>query len=584
MLRSPSTANTKQGDERGAVKTPTSQARALIYLRVSTKEQAEMGGEAEGYSIPAQRAACIRKAEALHAFVEEEFVDRGESAKTAARPELLNMLRYLKDHAVDYVIVHKVDRLARNRADDVAITLAIRDSGAALVSCSENIDETPSGLLLHGIMSAIAEFYSRNLATEVAKGMQQKAQTGGTIYKSPVGYRHIRRLEIGREVRTVELDPERAPLVRMAFEHYATGEWTLRELHGKLTEMGFTSRPGPHTPAKVLTISAFHKMLMNPYYVGEISYEGITYQGTHEPIVDRELFDRVQAALIAHRHAGEKQQSYNHYLKGSIFCGKCGTKLSVMNPRNRTGVKYHYFFCLGRQYNRRSCTQKVVPIDEVERKVEEHYVTIQIPAERIERITAALRETLADRREEAEAAERVETLRLNRLSKEREKLLQLHYEDAVPADLFKKEMQRISRELEQARQQLEIVSISFDNIEKNVQRALELALDCHSAYRDADSETRRLFNQAFFEKLLVSDDGTVTHELAEPFRLLLDPLLPDYLEQEAKQHKTWRRLKEPKNADDPENLRAGGSNYELMVARTGFEPVISALRGRCPNR
>ena len=77
---------------------------------------------------------------------------------------------------VQYVIVHKVDRLARNRADDVVITMEIKKSGATLVSCSENIDETPSGLLLHGIMSSIAEFYSRNLATEVAKGMNQKAK------------------------------------------------------------------------------------------------------------------------------------------------------------------------------------------------------------------------------------------------------------------------------------------------------------------------------------------------------------------------------------------------------------------------
>jgi len=77
------------------------------------------------------------------------------------------MLRFIADHPVDYVLVHKVDRLARNRVDDVEINLAIRKSGATLVSATENIDETASGMLLHGIMSSIAEFYSRNLATEV---------------------------------------------------------------------------------------------------------------------------------------------------------------------------------------------------------------------------------------------------------------------------------------------------------------------------------------------------------------------------------------------------------------------------------
>ncbi len=68
------------------------------------------------------------------------------------------MLIYVRENRVKYVVVHKVDRLARNRADDIAINLALNEAGAELVSVSENIDQTPSGLLLHGIMSSIAEF------------------------------------------------------------------------------------------------------------------------------------------------------------------------------------------------------------------------------------------------------------------------------------------------------------------------------------------------------------------------------------------------------------------------------------------
>src|SRR5271168_4274603 len=89
-------------------------AAAVIYLRVSSREQAEKGGEAEGYSIPAQREACRRKAKALDAAVIEEFVERGESAKTADRPELQRLLEFVTEQPVKYVIVHKVDRLARN--------------------------------------------------------------------------------------------------------------------------------------------------------------------------------------------------------------------------------------------------------------------------------------------------------------------------------------------------------------------------------------------------------------------------------------------------------------------------------------
>lgn len=152
---------------------------AVIYLRVSTKEQAKRGGD-EGFSIPAQREACRRTAQKLGAVHVTEFVDRGESAKTADRPELQRMLRFIRSESVNTLIVHKVDRLARNRADDVMINLALQQAGVTLVSCTENIDETPSGVLMHGIMSSIAEFYSRNLANEAIKGMTQKAKSGGT--------------------------------------------------------------------------------------------------------------------------------------------------------------------------------------------------------------------------------------------------------------------------------------------------------------------------------------------------------------------------------------------------------------------
>ena len=137
---------------------------AISYLRVSTPGQAERGGGAdEGFSIPAQREANKRKAYSLGAMIGKEFVDRGASARSADRPELQKMLAYIKENRerVDYVIVHKVDRLARNRGDDVDITRALVEANVQLVSASESIDNTPSGMLLHGIMSSIAEFYER---------------------------------------------------------------------------------------------------------------------------------------------------------------------------------------------------------------------------------------------------------------------------------------------------------------------------------------------------------------------------------------------------------------------------------------
>src|SRR3954454_2317449 len=159
-----------------AVPDAAAEPTAVIYLRVSTKEQAQRGGAAEGFSIPAQREACRRKAEQLGAEVVEEFIDAGESARSADRPSLQQLLRYVVDTGVDFVIVHKVDRLARNRYDDAVITAQLQAAGARLVSVTENIDQTPSGLLLHGIMSSIAEFYSGTWRTRSSRAPSRRSR------------------------------------------------------------------------------------------------------------------------------------------------------------------------------------------------------------------------------------------------------------------------------------------------------------------------------------------------------------------------------------------------------------------------
>jgi site-specific DNA recombinase len=219
--------------------------RAVLYLRVSTEEQADTDYNVEGYSLPAQREACLRLADQLGAIVvnDGEYVDRGESAKSAKRPELQRMLKRLQEQGdVDYVIVHKVDRLARNRKDDVEIDLVIRSSGARLVSASENIDDTPHGKLIRNIMADFAQYYSDNLATEAKKGARQKAKFGGTPYKPPIGYLTARERIEGREIRIVITDPERAPLIRWAFTAYATGDYTMQEITRRAGRAGAALR------------------------------------------------------------------------------------------------------------------------------------------------------------------------------------------------------------------------------------------------------------------------------------------------------------------------------------------------------
>ncbi len=150
-------------------------AEALAYYRVSTSEQANTSYDEDGFSIQAQREYCQRKATDLGAQIVEEYVERGKSARSADRPELQAMLRRVADDPdIKYVIVHKLDRLARSREDDVQIGMLLAKHGVKLVSATENIDETPGGKLVHGIMATIAEWYSGNFKPRSPQGTTQK--------------------------------------------------------------------------------------------------------------------------------------------------------------------------------------------------------------------------------------------------------------------------------------------------------------------------------------------------------------------------------------------------------------------------
>lgn len=127
------------------------------------------------------------------------------------------MLDHTRSHEVGYVIVHKIDRLARNRGDDAHLTDEIHAAGAKLVSTTEAINVSPSGRLLRGIMTSIAGFHSQNRATEVMKRIRQKASNGGTPGRAPLGYLNERRFDDdGQEIRTIVIDHDRGPHITWA--------------------------------------------------------------------------------------------------------------------------------------------------------------------------------------------------------------------------------------------------------------------------------------------------------------------------------------------------------------------------------
>ena len=484
--------------------------RAVSYLRVSTREQARRGGREEGFSIPAQRAANKRKAMSIGAIIGKEFTEGGVSATTTRRPALQAMLRYLEEEAragrpVDYVIVHKLDRLVRNRYDDTTLGKRFDELGVRLVSTSENIDQTPGGLLVHGIMASIAEFYSKNLSNEVKKGMAEKVRNGGCIGRAPLGYRNVITTKNGQEARIVVVDEVRGPLVAWAFAAYASGEWTLKRLAEELTLRGLTTVPTASLPEKPVTVQLLSKVLHNPFYVGEVVYQGVHYAGSHEPLVDRATYESVQT-LLATRVNGERTVKHAHYLKSTIYCGICGSRLIVTNVKPR-GVVYEYFVCLGRHSKKQpQCSFRATLAEQIEDEIVRLYDRVALrPGQRAVLETALQRQLAMLVAESTQRLTEAKTVR-RRLERERDKLLQAHYADAIPLDVLKREQSRISRELRGVERQLTGLEGEMTERQALVGQALDIAQHMATAYRQAPEHIRRMLNQVLFDKVYITPD------------------------------------------------------------------------------
>ncbi len=542
--------------------------RAVIYLRVSTKEQSERDGDPEGYSIPGQREACLRKAESLGAVVVDEYVDRGESARSANRPQLQRMLqRFESERDIDMLIVHKVDRLARNRADDVQITLALEASGVRLVSASEAIDNTPSGLLLHGIMASIAEFYSRNLATEVKKGALQKVKTGGTVGIAPTGYLNVRNPDGGKLKASIAVDPVRAPLIKWAFEAFATGDYTLRGMTDQLAELGLTCRPTGKYPEAPLALSKVNKILRNPYYVGVVRYMGVEYQGKHEPLISQEVFDAVQMVLDSRVRAGEKQRVHRHYLKGTLYCRRCESRLTISYAKGRRGGIYPYFHCLGRQ-RRNGCDLPYLSVDLVEKFVERIYAALQLSPDEADAIEKGLIRELRALKKATDPERKQLAAKIAQLDRERHTWAEKSMSGAVPDDISRENQQLLAKQLSNARRRLKGLEIPFDEVEETLRQSIELAKVCCSSYLDADPRMRRKWNHVFFEMVRM-DEKEVGSAKFTPAVGTLYPQTRFELESDEPEV----TFEYGRDQEDPRLVSVGGGSSEsLMVGAEGLEP------------
>jgi site-specific DNA recombinase len=534
-------------------------ATAVIYLRVSSTGQLT-GRSQEGYSIEGQREACERHAERLGATIIREYVEPGKSATSLRRPRLQEMLSELGDLKPTYVIFYDLSRVARDEFDAFWLLREIESNGSKLESTLERISNDDSGMLLYTVMAGVNAHRSRSDGRKVKMGLDRKFADGGTHGAARIGYLNTREVVNGKEVRSIATDPERVELVQLGFEAFATGEYSITTLREMLEGVGLRSRPTPKRPAKPLSRNGIYRMLRDDYYIGTVTRGGAKREGRHDAIIDRQVFEKVQRTLDAHRLSGDRTKKHAHHLKGSIFCGHCGLRLLYGRHRGNGGV-YEYFSCMSHQARRPSCGARYIAVDAVERAIERYYRQVELTLAETEDVRRQLREQIGVRLEVARKQSETHKRKLRDLQNEQQKLLQLFYRDGVDEEVLQVEQARIETERSQARRWIDSATHEADEANAALDEALAIIQGCHATYMAADSELRRLMNQAIFTRLLVRTDE-LEGEAAPVFGHI----------RSLSGSSTPVRAKGPRNGQDPRLSGGLGSNVGQLVRARGLEP------------
>jgi len=290
------------------------------YVRVSSHKQGE------GVSLDAQKDAILRFASSNNIIISQWFEEQQTAAKSG-RPVFNSLIKALKAGKASGVVMHKIDRSARNFFDWAKIG-ELADSGINIHFATESLDfQSRGGRLTANIQMAVAEDYVRNLKAEIHKGQRGQLKRGYYPFKAPIGYRN----NGGNELKTI--DPQTGPLVKTAFKLYATGQYSLHSLRHEMAPRGL-HRPsgGP------LSKGCFAKFLANPFYTGliRINRTGETFQGAHQPLIATALFQRV--AEVRAGKSGKKTTRHNHMFRGLFRCTNC--QYAMIPEKQKTYVYY----------------------------------------------------------------------------------------------------------------------------------------------------------------------------------------------------------------------------------------------------
>lgn len=464
------------------------------YVRVSTQRQGN-----SGTSLAQQQAAIERYARRFNLHIARQFEER-ETAAKQGRPVFLEMLKGLKNGVAAGLVIHKIDRSARNLKDWADLGSLI-DSGVEVHFANESLDlKSRGGRLSADIQAVVAADYIRNLREETKKGIYGRLRQGLYPFPARVGY-----LDAGRG-NPKKLDPVQSLLVRQAFELYASGNCGLNALVEKMYEAELRNRNGGKVSRNGLVC-----ILKNPFYMGLIKIEkiGEMFVGTHPPIVSKALFDEVQTVFAGKRV--RKKLRHFFIFRRIIACRSCQNLLIAERQKGNV-----YYRC-----HTKRCPQKTVREEMIENELLEIYKKLQFTDEEYEYLKGEAEKYLKDAPQRTEIIKKQLLMDVAQIETRLAKLADAYVDEVFDKETYFAKKNELIIKRQEIKEKLESKSGGEADSLKELQEFLELVKSVYLSYNTANPEEKREMVQITTSNLTV-ERKLVAIKLRKPFQMMAE--------------------------------------------------------------
>ncbi|MFN7088704.1 MAG: recombinase family protein, partial [Candidatus Paceibacteria bacterium] len=328
----------------------------FLYARKSTDIE-----DKQVLSIEAQLTELHAYAKQNNLDIVDEFVEK-QSAKIPGRPIFNEMLKRIEKGEADGILAWHPDRLARNSVDGGKIIYLI-DCGriAALKFPQFWFEPTPQGKFMLNIAFGQSKYYIDSLSENVRRGLRQKVRRGEYPGSAPIGYINDPR------TKTVIVDRKRAKIIKQTFELYAQNNSCLEDIANFLAQNGILRRTG-----KIWHKDRVKYLLTNPFYYGHFRYAKEVYEGKHEPIITKKLFDKCQEVLKQRGRPRHKTEIEPQVFCGLLRCGACGMMITgeyrVKKQKNGNIHDYIYYHCTKKNKSIK-CPEPCIRQEELDKQI-----------------------------------------------------------------------------------------------------------------------------------------------------------------------------------------------------------------------